>query len=67
MASHPAWHCSLATPNEPSDGDLIRGDAATIAAPQVPAVEKTPLFSLRENAIAKESGLGYLEPWRCVS
>ena len=26
-----------------------------------------PLFSLRENAIAKEPGLSYLERWRCVS
>jgi ParB family chromosome partitioning protein len=31
------------------------------------SVLRTPLFSLRENAIAKEPGLGYLEPWRCVS
>src|SRR5262245_30612342 len=41
MASHPEWNCSLATPNEPSDGDLIRGEVATIAAPQVPAIDKT--------------------------
>ena len=27
----------------------------------------TPLFSLRENAIAKEPGLSYPERWRCVS
>jgi len=27
----------------------------------------TLLFSLRENAIAKEPGLGYSERWRCVS
>ena len=27
----------------------------------------TLLFSLRENAIAKEPGLGYPERWRCVS
>jgi hypothetical protein len=25
------------------------------------------LFSLRENAIAKEPGSSYLKPWRCVS
>ena len=31
------------------------------------AVDVTPLFSLRENAIAKEPGLGYPERWRCVS
>ncbi len=31
------------------------------------AVERTPLFSLRENAIAQESGLSYRESWRCVS
>ena len=30
-------------------------------------VDVTPLFSLRENAIAKEPGLSYPEPWRCVS
>jgi hypothetical protein len=27
----------------------------------------TPLFSLRENVIAKEPGLSYPEPRRCVS
>ena len=27
----------------------------------------TVLFSLRENAIAKEPGSSYLKPWRCVS
>ena len=31
------------------------------------AVDVTPLFSLRENAIAKEPGSSYLERWRCVS
>src|SRR5437660_9710125 len=31
------------------------------------AVDQTLLFSLRENAIAKEPGLSYLERWRCVS
>jgi hypothetical protein len=31
------------------------------------ADDVTLLFSLRENAIAKEPGLGYLERWRCVS
>src|SRR5262249_36980467 len=30
-------------------------------------VERTSLFSLRENAIAKEPGSSYLKPWRCVS
>src|SRR5262249_13491210 len=29
--------------------------------------DQTLLFSLRENAIAKEPGLGYPERWRCVS
>jgi hypothetical protein len=41
LASHPAWNCSLATPNHPSDGELIRGEAATIASPQVPPVDHT--------------------------
>src|SRR5262245_52666847 len=31
------------------------------------SVERTPLFSLRENAIAQEPGLSYPESWRCVS
>jgi hypothetical protein len=31
------------------------------------AVDVTGLFSLREHAIAKEPGLSYLKPWRCVS
>jgi bifunctional non-homologous end joining protein LigD len=30
-------------------------------------VDVTPLFSLRENAIAQEPGSGYPERWRCVS
>jgi hypothetical protein len=30
-------------------------------------VDVTPLFSLRENAIAKEPVLRYAERWRCVS
>ena len=30
------------------------------------SVDQTPLFSLRENAIAKEPGLSYPESWRCV-
>jgi hypothetical protein len=30
-------------------------------------VDQTLLFSLRENAIAKEPGLSYPERWRCVS
>jgi D-alanyl-D-alanine carboxypeptidase (penicillin-binding protein 5/6) len=36
-----AWeqHGSLATPNHSSDGEMIRGRAAAIAAPQVPAVD----------------------------
>lgn len=33
----------------------------------VTAVDVTPLFSLRENAITKEPGLSYPESWRCVS
>jgi len=31
------------------------------------AVDVTVLFSLRENAIAKEPGSSYPKPWRCVS
>jgi hypothetical protein len=31
------------------------------------SVEKTPLFSLGENAIARELGAGYPERWRRVS
>ena len=27
----------------------------------------TPLYSLRENALAKEPGSSYHKPWRCVS
>ena len=34
---------------------------------QTAQVERTFLFSLRENAIAKEPGSSYLKPWRCVS
>jgi hypothetical protein len=33
----------------------------------VPFVDVTVLFSLRENAIAKEPGSSYHKPWRCVS
>jgi hypothetical protein len=32
----------------------------------VTSVDVTLLFSLSENAIAKEPGLSYLERWRCV-
>jgi hypothetical protein len=39
LASHPAWSCSLATPNHPSDGERIREGAATIASPQVLPVD----------------------------
>src|SRR5215469_9180767 len=31
------------------------------------SVDVTQLFSLRENAIAKEPGSRYVKPWRCVS
>src|SRR5207249_7261602 len=41
ISSHPAWNWSLATPDHPSDCKVIRGEAATIAAPQVPAVDHT--------------------------
>ena len=34
---------------------------------QLALVDVTRLFSLRENAIGKEPGLGYPERWRCVS
>jgi hypothetical protein len=30
------------------------------------SVERTPLFPLRENAIAKEPGLRYAKRWQCV-
>jgi len=30
-------------------------------------LERTAIFSLRENAIAKEPGSSYLKPWRCAS
>src|SRR5262245_1705224 len=33
--------CSPTTPNHPSDGELIRGDAAMIVSPQVPPVDVT--------------------------
>jgi hypothetical protein len=39
LASHSAWNWSLATQNHPSDGELIRGEAATIASLQVPPVD----------------------------
>jgi hypothetical protein len=45
-------------------------EAASIGPPQVPvdaSVDVTGLFSLGENAIAKEPGSSYLKPWRCVS
>jgi hypothetical protein len=32
-----------------------------------PAGDQTPLFSLRENAIAKEPGAGYRGRWRRAS
>jgi hypothetical protein len=38
-ASHPAVDCPLATQNHSSDGGLIRGEAATIALPQVAPVD----------------------------
>ena len=43
-----------------------RGGGGPEATPP-PAVDVTPLFSLRENAIAKEPGSSYPERWRCVS
>ena len=67
LASHPACNCALATPNHASDGELIRGEAATIAPPQVPAVDHTPVFSPGENAIAKEPVASYPERGWCVS
>jgi hypothetical protein len=33
----------------------------------VVADDVTPIFSLGENAIAKEPGSSYFKPWRCVS
>jgi hypothetical protein len=41
LASHPAWNCSWATPNHPSDGERIQEEAATIASPQIPPVDVT--------------------------
>ena len=35
----PWWIASPATPNRPSYGELIRGEAETIASPQVPPVD----------------------------
>jgi hypothetical protein len=40
-AWHPAGSCSLATLTHPSDGDWVRGEATTIAAPPGPAVDVT--------------------------
>src|SRR5438067_59361 len=37
--ARPRLPCPLATPNHPSDGGLIRGEAATIASPQVAPVD----------------------------
>ena len=42
-------------------GDLLR------ASVRHPAIDGTPLFSLRENAIAKEPGPSYPERRRCAS
>jgi hypothetical protein len=42
---------------------ILRSDTQLLIAPG----DVTPLFSLRENAIAKEPGLSYPERWRCVS
>jgi hypothetical protein len=44
-----------------------RGSADQPQVPEDTSVDVTLLFSLRENAIAKEPGLGYPERWRCVS
>jgi len=48
----------------------MKDKAANTAVPQVPeddAVDVTQLFSLRENAIAKEPRSSYFRPRRCVS
>src|SRR6516165_3328208 len=69
-ASHRLWNRWLATPTHSSDGEVSPEEAASIAAAEVvmdASVDVTRLFSLRENAIAKEPGLGYPERWRCVS
>src|SRR5262249_38084358 len=50
LASRPAWNGPLATPKHPSDGDLIRGEAATIASPQVPPVDRPNVASLNPDA-----------------
>jgi hypothetical protein len=52
-------------PREPSLKRLKRLVAACDE--QGVVVDVTELFSLRENAIAKEPGSSYAERWRCVS
>src|SRR5262249_15492503 len=49
--------------------EQVARDLAAVAGGQAMPVwgDVTLLFSLRENAIAKEPGLGYPERWRCVS
>ena len=51
----PALRDSLA------DSLVLSATSATVA------VDETPLFSLRENAIAKEPAASYPERWPCVS
>src|SRR5215831_17664653 len=54
--------CALRSPRS------ARGSRVRQRAPgRHPVGDVTLLFSLRENAIAKEPGLGYSERWRCVS
>ena len=54
-------------PRLPTHVGSFTRDQALLALKLVPFVDQTLLFSLRENAIAKEPGLSYLERWRCVS
>src|SRR5262249_28956372 len=50
-------------PRRTRDGD----DLGVLNGPAAERFLATPLFSLRENAIAKEPGLRYPERWPCVS
>ena len=49
--------------------NLLRwfGPPRTAAFGLRPSVERTSIFSLRENAIAQEPGSSYPESWRCAS
>src|SRR6516164_8709055 len=67
----------MAETHRPPNDDEVRAHSSRVIAVQrriepwkhIPAtsVDVTQLFSLRENAIAKEPGSSYFMPWRCVS